>query len=311
MKILRGNAASTQGIAATIGNFDGVHLGHQALLAEVVKNAKQTGLPATVILFEPQPAEYFAGAQAPARLSDLRDKVERFSACQIDQVLCLRFDKTMAAMPAKNFVETILFKQLQVKYLLVGQDFRFGYQRKGDVDLLRQLASLHNVSIQTCEDYTLVSDRISSTRVRQSLADSDFALAELLLGRPYTISGRVCYGAQRGRRWGIPTANIRIHQKQRALKGVFFVKVHRKSGAVLQGVANIGTRPTVDGSQSFLEVHILQFDGVLYGECIRVEFLEKHRAEIKFLSVEALIEQIRCDIQSCYDFFKITAPIEE
>ena len=305
MKVKRGYSRIARPMAATIGNFDGVHLGHKAMLTQLITQANTRQLPVYVILFEPQPAEYFNREQAPARLSSLREKITELKRCGIQNVICLPFNEKLANMDAQEFVTDILFDRLNVRYLLVGEDFRYGHKRQGNYPLLFTEAKRFGAEVNCFPDFVESGQRVSSTRVRKALMEADFARAQSLLGHPYRLCGRVMHGAERGRKWGIPTANIALRRVNLVLHGVYHVLVHRTNNQCLPAIANIGTRPTVDGSQAYLEVHILDFDSSLYGEILQIEFLHKLREERKFSSVEALIEQIRCDIQSCYDFFNI------
>ncbi len=285
-----------QGTVATIGNFDGVHRGHQALLAALKLQAAQTNLPLIVLLFEPQPGEYFQGKEAPARLSSLREKLELLKKLEVDYVYCLKFDANLAAMPAEQFAENYIFSLLKAKYLLVGEDFRFGQGRQGDLALLKQLGEEKGCFIQSFSDFSLENTRVSSTKIRQALKLGKLKEAYNLLGRNYSICGRVKPGDGRGRQWGIPTANLNLARQTLALTGVFCVRVRRESGQWFQGVANLGTRPSVDGSKVILEINLFNFDDNLYGERLEVFFLDKLRDEIKFSSIDALIAQIKQDI---------------
>jgi riboflavin kinase/FMN adenylyltransferase len=290
-------------IAATIGNFDGVHLGHQALIQALKLQAAKHLLPTAVILFEPQPAEYFQREQAPARLYSLREKLRQLAQLGIDYAICLKFDKKMALRPADDFAKRILFNTLNIKYLLTGEDFRFGYQRQGNYETLQRQAKLCHAEVDCFNNFTVEKNRVSSTNIRQALERGDFESAERLLGRTYAISGRVMHGDKRGRKWGIPTANIKLSHNRMPIQGVFDVWVMRSNGQAHAGVANIGNRPTVDGTTFFLEVHLHHFEQSLYGERLRVVFLHKRRDEIKFANVDDLIRQIHQDIQESEAYF--------
>jgi riboflavin kinase/FMN adenylyltransferase len=292
-----------QGTVATIGNFDGVHLGHQALLTKLSEKAKALGCPMLVILFEPQPGEYFSGDNAPPRLTSIREKLAFLKQCQVDYVLCLKFNKRLAEMDANTFAKRYLFSGIFCKYLLTGEDFRFAYQRSGDIHLLKQLGKKYHCEVDVFKAFVMDELRVSSTKVREALMASDFALAERYLGRKYSLCGRVVRGAGLGRQWGIPTANIKLNKRRVPLKGVYLVDVLIE-GKYHQGLANIGSRPTVDGSKKCLEVHLLNFDEAIYGKIIEVFFLHKLRDEVKFQSVEMLIEQIKNDIAQARHFFE-------
>ncbi|WP_454781167.1 bifunctional riboflavin kinase/FAD synthetase [Legionella sp. WA2022007384] len=306
MKLLRGIqhfSAFDKGVVATIGNFDGVHLGHQNLIRTLRKKANDLKLPLVLILFEPQPREYFQQEKAPARLSSLREKLDALRACQIDYIYCLKFDSILAQTSAADFVRTYLFSTLNVKYLLIGEDFRFGKNREGDVSLLKKLSSEFACDVNIYSNFCINENRISSTRIRTALQHGELDTASKYLGRPYNICGRVLHGDGRGRQWGIPTANLALHRTSLPLKGVFAVQV-RIANKIIYGVANVGRRPTVDGSKNILEVHLFDFDQSIYGELLQVFFLHKLRDEVKFTSVDALIAQIYDDIAVAKEFLK-------
>jgi len=292
-----------RGCVATIGNFDGVHLGHQAVLGQLAEKAAELRLPTTAIVFEPQPQEYFAGDRAPARLMRLREKLQAFQRLAVDRVLCLFFNDALASMPADDFIRRVLVDGLGVRYLAVGSDFRFGHRRAGDIDTLAeggercgfQVATMHTVSIDEA--------RVSSTRIRQALAAGDLGTAEKLLGRPYRMSGRVVHGDKRGRVLGVPTANIYLHRRNSPVHGIYAVEVFGVPGEPRPGVANVGTRPTVGGTRTLLEVHVFDFNESLYGEHVRVDFLHKIRDEERFPSLEVLKQYIQRDIRQARDFF--------
>lgn len=307
MKLLRGLhhfSVFDKGVVATIGNFDGVHLGHQNLIKTLRAKANALNLPLVLILFEPQPREYFQQEQAPARLSGLREKLDVLRHCQVDYVYCIKFDDVFAQTTATEFARNYLFSTLNIKHLLVGEDFRFGKNREGDVNLLQQLSSEYACDVEIYSDFCINEDRISSTKIRTALATGDLQTAARYLGRTYSICGRVVYGAQRGRQWGIPTANIGLRRLAVPLQGVYAVKACLATQQTVYGVANIGRRPTVDGTKCVLEVHLFDFEQSIYGELVQVFFLHKLRDEVKFTSVDALIEQIRDDIEVAKTFVK-------
>ncbi|HGG60982.1 MAG TPA: bifunctional riboflavin kinase/FAD synthetase [Gammaproteobacteria bacterium] len=303
MKLIRGLynlRAEHQGSAATIGNFDGAHLGHQAVLGQLREYARSANSPTTVITFEPLPQEYFLKAKAPGRLTPLRRKFELLRDLGIGQMLCLPFNDQLANMTAETFIQRVLVDGLAVRLLVVGDDFRFGRNRAGDFALLRQAGEQFGFEVvdtrtHVCSD----GERVSSTRIRQALAEGDFAMAEKLLGRPFTMSGHVIHGDKRGRQIGFPTLNIRANRPVSPLKGVFAVRVD----GLGNGVANVGTRPTFDGKSMLAEIHLLDFDGDLYGRRITVRFLKKLRAEKKFDDFQALVAQINQDIEAARRFF--------
>lgn len=285
-----------RGCAATIGNFDGVHRGHQAILARLRERARELGVPSCVVIFEPQPREYFSPQTAPARLARLRDKVQLLAEEQVDLVLCLAFNKRLSQLSASEFVDTILIDGLGVKHLEVGDDFRFGCDRAGDFDFLTQAGSLQGFTVEAAQTVELDGQRVSSTQVRKALAAADFERAEQLLGRPFCIEGRVLHGQKLARQLGWPTANVQLKRRRVPLTGVYLVSVDI-DGKTWPGVANIGVRPTVAGDGSaHLEVHLLDFAGDLYGRHLTVAFHHKLRDEQRFASLEALKSAIDADV---------------
>jgi riboflavin kinase/FMN adenylyltransferase len=291
------------GTVATIGNFDGVHLGHQALLKRLRMQANHKALPSVVILFEPQPAEYFQGQKAPARLTNLREKLEILRQGKIDYVYCMKFNEKLASMSAEAFARHCLFSGLRIKYLVVGEDFRFGQQRQGNVPLLQRIGEVSDCEVEVFPDVVIDNKRISSTKIREALAKGELQQASSFLGRTYSICGRVIKGDGRGRMWGVPTANLRMHRFSLPLKGVFCVQIKR-NGHWLKGVANLGSRPTVDGKKNILEIHLFDFNENLYGEMLQVFFLRKLREEIKFSSLDTLIAQIHQDVLAAKAHFQ-------
>jgi riboflavin kinase/FMN adenylyltransferase len=309
MQVIRGLhnlRAEHRGCVATIGNFDGVHLGHQAVFRHLRERAAAFGLPTTVVTFEPQPMEYFAPDAAPARLTRVREKLQALKDAGIDRVVLLEFGRKLAAMSARQFVQELLVIGLDVKFLYVGDDFRFGRGRVGDIELLRQTGEAHGFEVANMNTFMDGEARVSSTRIREALAQGDLALAERNLGRPYRICGRVAHGDARGRTIGFPTANIDLHRKVSPVHGVFAVMVYGLAEAPLPGVANIGNRPTVTGdSRYLLEVHLFDFARTIYGEHVQVEFRKRLRDERRFESFEALRRQILLDAAQARSFFGI------
>lgn len=295
--------ATLQGSIVTIGNFDGVHSGHQALLEALVETKRRFQQPIVVVLFEPQPLEFFLGNQAPARLSRLRDKLLMLRRYPIDYVLCLRFGAGLSAMSAEDFVSTILVKRLQVAHLFVGPDFRFGRDRRGDIALLQAYAAQAKFAIHTIATQCFDGVRVSSTRIREVLAQGKLKEVRALLGRDYQITGRVMRGDQRGRQIGFPTANIGLHRRVSPLSGVYAVWVEDEQGQRYRAVANVGTRPTVCGLKRYLEVHLFDFSREIYGVYLTVSFMEKIREEKKFASLVALKEQIQQDCEEAKKYF--------
>jgi len=306
MQLIRGLhnlPAAPRGCALTIGNFDGVHRGHQAVLAQLQARAAELQLPATVMVFEPTPQEYFAPDTAPPRLQRLRDKLTLFRELGVDRVVCLRFDRRLAERDAAAFVQDILVDGLDVRHLVIGDDFRFGKGRSGDFAFLQAAGQQHGFEVVSTHTLADDDERVSSTRIREALAAGDLALAERLLGRPYRICGRVAPGQQRGRSIGFPTANVRLHRAASPVRGVFAVRAHGLGDSPVTGVANLGTRPTVCGQETVLETHLFDFDRDIYGHYVDIEFCRKLRDEKKFESFEALKQQIQQDAEQARQFF--------
>ena len=290
----------------TIGSFDGVHLGHQAILKQVKKKAEELNLPSVVMVFEPQPQEYFSGEKAPARLMRLREKIEALMDFGIDQTVCLQFNQALRSLTAQQFVDQVLVKGLSTRHLIVGDDFRFGCDRSGDFQMLKRSGAKANFEVQDTETLEVAGQRVSSTLVRKILRQSDFAGAQVLLGRPFSIQGRVVYGQQLGTELGFPTANLQLHRYSAPLSGVFAVLV-TVGGEIFQGAANVGIRPTVgDLVKPILEVHLLDFKGNLYGQRIEVEFKHKIRDEKKFTTLDDLVDNIRRDVNDIRVWFSQT-----
>ena len=305
MRILRSvPRAADSPVALTIGNFDGVHLGHQAMLSKLREAASTHALPPCAMTFEPHPREFFAPDQAPARLTTLREKLERLSAQGIARTHLLRFDYRLAQVTADEFIERILVQGLGARYLLVGDDFRFGARRAGDFALLKSRASELGYTVEAMTSVTLDGERVSSTAVRQALARGDMARAARLLGRPYSISGSVVHGDALGRELGYPTANVRMRHNRPPLMGIFAVELHGAGDTALRGVASLGIRPTVKQQGApVLEVFVLDFAGDLYGRRVRVDFLHKFRDEQKFADLAALKAQMADDVEHTREYF--------
>jgi len=285
-----------RGCVATIGNFDGVHLGHQAVFRRLCAIGREFGRPATVVTFEPQPMEYFVPAAAPARLTRFREKIAAIRRTGVDRLLVLEFGPRLAAMSAEAFVEELLVGRLGVEHLFVGDDFRFGQGRRGDAALLRQAGLRHGFAVDRLETVAHENARISSSRIRAALDEGDFATAAACLGRPYRICGRVVHGQKLGRGIGFPTANVDLHRRVSPVRGVFAVQVLGLGADGLPGVANVGTRPTVDGgTRDRLEVYLFDFARDIYGAHVEVEFVRKIREERRFPSFEELRRQIERD----------------
>lgn len=286
----------------SFGNFDGCHLAHQHLLGRLRATAKAKKLPAMVVCFEPQPQEWLQ-VKPPPRLSTWEEKQRLFAKQAIDAVVCLPFNQQLASCSAQDFVEKILLGKLGMQGLVVGHDVRFGYKRLGDRALLAQLAGAHQFDLEVLPSYQWQGQRVSSTAIRQALAMADFKMAKQLLGRPFTMQGYVIKGQGQAKAWGWPTANIRLNRQISPLRGVFVVQVTLPSAAPQPGIANIGHRPTVDGQQWLLEVHMLNFQGHCYNQWVEVEFLQKFRDEKKFATIPDLITQINRDVAEAKAYF--------
>jgi len=305
MQILRGlYSHDTQPVALTIGNFDGVHLGHQALLGELRAAAQARGLPAAVMIFEPHPREFFTPQQAPARLTSLREKLEIFGSMGIDRVHVCHFNARFAQISAAGFIHA-LHEKLSAKFVLIGDDFRFGSGRAGDFALMEKIGSQHGFAVQAVHSVTHNGVRISSTAVRAALAEGNMRVAQSYLGRPYSISGRVEHGDGLGKQLGFPTANIQLKHNRPPLSGIFVVRVQGDGLPPMQGVASLGVRPTVrqDG-KAVLEVHVFDFSSQIYNRHMRLDFLHKLRDEEKYPDVETLTRQIALDVENAKQWFK-------
>ena len=306
MKLIRdisGVQHLDKGCVATIGNYDGLHLGHQAILGQLDAEAKKLNLPKVVISFEPLPSEFFTGDKAQ-RVYPFRDKARLLESHSIDYFLCLRFDNAMANMPPVDFVERILFQAMNVKALMVGDDFCFGKNRQGNFELLQNMGASHGMVVHKTETVHDDKGRISSTRIRQHLAAGKLSTASQLLGKRFCLSGRIRHGDKRGRTIGFPTANLRIQDNIAAINGVYAVKVSGLTAKRLDGVANLGTRPTVDGTETRLEVHLFDFDESVYGQHIIVELCEFIREEKRFENFAALTAQIHKDAISARELLQ-------
>ncbi|NJC99643.1 bifunctional riboflavin kinase/FAD synthetase [Candidatus Erwinia dacicola] len=297
------------GCVLTIGNFDGVHRGHQELLAQLCEEGRKRNLPVMVMLFEPQPLELFAADKAPARLTRLREKVRYLQQTGVDAVLSVRFDRRFAAHTAQSFVTDLLVDKLDVKFLAVGDDFRFGAGRRGDFLLLQKAGVEYGFDVIGTQTFCDDGKRISSTAIRHALSDDNLALANVLLGRPFSISGRIVHGDALGRTIGFPTANLPLKRTVSPVKGVYAVEVLGLGDKPLPGVANIGMRPTIGGLRQQLEVHLLDVSMDLYGCHIEVVLRDKLRNEQRFSSFDALKEQIANDVLTARRFFGLNASV--
>ncbi len=304
MEIIRNlnelNAPLTKSVA-TIGNFDGVHLGHQRVIKALVEKAKQLNSVATVMVFEPQPRELFSPDSAPARLTRLRDKYVLLKKLGVQRLICVNFNRKFANICAQEFVENLLVNSLKIKYLIIGDDFHFGKNRQGNFDTLSEASKKFNFGISDTASYKLDDCRISSTAIRNALAQNQLSEAFEMLGRPYSIIGRVFHGDKRGRQLGFPTANVLLKRRVSPVSGVYVVRVKTDDGEFF-GVTNIGSRPTILGVRQQLEVHIFNFDRDIYGQFIEVILLNKLREEQKFATLTDLTTQINIDCQQAQQY---------
>lgn len=292
-----------RGCVATIGNFDGVHLGHQNVLGQLAEKAAELHLPTVVITFEPQPAEFFGSDKAPPRLARFREKLEALSRFSVNRVLCLPFNRSLSALSAAEFIRRVVVDGLGVRYLVVGDDFRFGQGRSGDFAMLQRAGDEHGFQVVNMHTFAVDGERVSSTRIRDALARGSMQQAARLLGRPYRMSGRVAHGDKRGRTIGFPTANIFLHRRASPINGVFMVEMFGLDREPWPGVANLGSRPTVDGTSSLLEVHLLGLERDIYGCHVHVDFLERLREERRFPSFDELKQQIIADVERAKGLF--------
>ncbi len=311
MKVFRGlpNAESRRPCALTIGNFDGVHLGHRALLARVAEAASRLGVETAVMTFEPHPREFFAQlagdvSRAPRRIANLRDKLQSLEAAGVDRVIVEHFNARFASLSPEEFVRDVLVEGMHVKWLIVGDDFRFGARRAGDFAMLAEAGQRYGFEVVSLPTVSHGSKRISSSEVRAALEAGDFAHAQELLGHPYAISGHVQHGRKLGRTIGFPTLNLKIVHKRPAVTGIFVVQVHGLADGPLPAVASLGVRPTVeDNGRVLLEVHIFDFAADCYGKRVRVEFLKKLRDEEKYDDLDTLTRAIAADAKAARDHF--------
>lgn len=306
MRITHGFSPLGTPHAVTIGNFDGLHLGHKAMLTRLQEVAKARGLPSCVLSFEPHPREFFTPDQAPARLSSLREKADCLRRLGIDRLHIFRFNRAFSALTAEDFIEQVLGRTLQTRYVLVGDDFRYGAKRAGDFSLLKQAGQALGFEAEFLPTVEFAGERASSTAVREALATGDLAHAARLLGRSYSISGHVVHGDKLGRDIGYPTANIQLKHNRPPMMGVFAVELYGLNGAPLPGVASLGKRPTVKSPDAapVLEVHLFDFDADIYGRHVQVDFLHKLRDEEKYPDLDTLVAQIGRDVENAKHYLK-------
>ncbi len=307
MEFIRGEyniAARHYGCVASIGNYDGLHPGHQQVIDALVSRGRMLHLPVAIISFEPHPMEFFVPDAAPPRLMTVREKFTTMQELHVDRFCCLRFNHRLANTEPEAFIEELLIAKLGVQYVVVGDDFRFGRNRRGDFAMLNTICRSHNIEVDRTQTLEMKGERVSSSRIRQYLEVGQIAQANLLLGRDFSISGRVVRGDGNAKNWGFATANVRIEVPKPAVTGIFIVEVDWPDGESWPAVASLGTRPTVGGTKSVLEVHLLDFHADLYGQRLRVRFQQKVRDEIKFASIAKMCEQIQQDIERAREYFR-------
>lgn len=299
MRLIRGikNLPSyASGCVLTIGNFDGVHKGHSVVIHRLAEKGALLGLPVVVLVFEPQPQEFFLKDNAPSRLTRLREKIIHFKHLPVDNLLIVNFNQRFANLDPAYFIQEILVQRLNVKYLVVGDDFHFGKARRGNFALLQQAGKQYNFKVIDTASYSVKGSRVSSTLIRDALSNGDLATAESMLGRHYSVCGRVVHGEKLGRKIGFPTANIQMQRKNTPIQGVFAVTMTGIGAEPIYGVANVGTKPTVNGgAKVLLETHLFNFDQDIYGKYVEVHFKHKIRSEMRFQSVDDLKRQIQLD----------------
>ena len=301
MQVFRGFPPASQHVALTIGNFDGVHRGHQAMLARLIEAAEDLALPPTILTFDPHPREFFSPASAPARLSGVRDKLEQFAARGVERVHIARFDARLASLSASDFIDRVMIGALSTRWVLVGEDFRFGRGRGGDLALLR--TSARTFSVESMPTVRTGGERVSSSAIRDALAKGELERAAEMLGRPYAMSGHVAHGDKRGRNLGFPTANVMLRRKP-PLSGIFAVRVRGLGNAPRLGAASLGVRPTIEpGGRPVLEVFVFDFDEEIYGRRVSIEFLHKLRDEERYPDLDALTRQIGVDVAQAREYF--------
>ena len=307
MRLIRGFSHAPpfpNGCVLTIGNFDGVHLGHRAVIEALATRGRERNLPTVIMLFEPQPLEYFSADNAPSRLMRLREKMLALNSLPIDNVVIVRFNRTLADYEPEQFIQQILVSKLNVKHLVIGDDFHFGKARRGNFKLLKEHGELLGFSVEKSTAYRLADLRVSSTLIRDALDADDLTQAKRLLGRDYSICGRVAQGDKLGRTLGFPTANIKMLRRNTPIRGVFAVTMTGIDNCEFQGVANVGIRPTIDGNHKvILETHLFDFNQDIYGRYVSVQFKYKLRHEMRFASLEQLQNQIRHDVEAAKEFF--------
>ena len=301
MELIRGISnlrATHSGNVATIGNFDGIHRGHGDLIKRLIKAGETLGMPTLVILFEPQPSEYFGASSSHDRLMRLREKIEIIKSKNINRLLVLKFDQSLAECTAEEFFHKILMKKLAIKHLIIGHDFKFGKGREGDQEFLQKKCVDFDFDLEIVPPFKLDDTRISSTLIRRSLKNGNLKFAEIALGYRYFISGKVCHGHKRGEDWGFPTINLNLNKFKTPLSGIFAVQVEGLSLEKLNGVGYVGSRPIISDPRFVLEVHLFDFSEVCYGKRVRVEFVEFIRGDMKFDSFDEMSMQVKLDCKN-------------
>ena len=312
MEFIRGEhniAARHHGCVASVGNYDGLHPGHRKVIKSLVDRGRDLDLPVTIVSFEPHPLEFFVPDAAPPKLMTVREKIEALKELNVDHFCCLRFNHRLANTEPENFVEDLLIAKLGVRYVVVGDDFRFGRNRRGNFEMLRSICRRYDAEVSKMETIEFDGERISSSRIRDCLAAGNIGLANRILGRDFSMSGRIVRGNGNARNWGFATANIKIEVTKPAVSGIFVVEVDLPDKNSLPGVASLGFRPTIGGDTQLLEVHLLDFDRNIYGQRIRVRFQKKLRDEIKFPSIDKMCEQIQQDIATTRIYFSQASQI--
>ena len=304
MELIRGThniRPEHHGCVATIGNYDGVHLGHTEIFKRLKRRGEKLGVASVVITFEPHPEEFFLHDECPARLSRLREKFRLIAERGIDRLLLLKFNRQLSSLTPERFVRNYLVDKLGIKALIIGDDFRFGRKREGNYNTLTTLGKAYDFEVEQTPPFLFVGKRISSTYVRALLRHGYLTEAERMLGHPYRMEGRVVHGHRRGREWGFPTANLDLHRIESPVSGIFAVKVHGLEDGALYGVAYAGSRPVIDDPRYVLEVHIFNYDADCYGKRINVQFVHKIREDIAFDSFDEMVEQIARDCDAARD----------
>lgn len=300
MELIRGLTHLTplaEGCVLTIGNFDGVHIGHKKVIEKLAVQGKAMGLPVVVMIFEPQPLEFFLGEHAPSRLTRLREKIIHLKLLAVDKLAVIKFNQVMASYHAEDFIADLLVAKLNVKHLVVGDDFHFGKARRGNFAMLKAKGQQFGFNVEDTRSFFVDQQRVSSTLIRDALHSGELSKAKQMLGREYSVCGRIAHGNKRGRTIGFPTANVHMLRRNTPITGVYAVIMEGIDGRAIQGVANVGTRPTVDGGKKvILETHLFDFDKEIYGHSVEVFFKKKIRDEIRFKSFNELKQQIEKDI---------------